>query len=199
MRVCNQALSAAYSRGIIDKEAFERGVTAVNELELSLSGKSQNALDTRVQPTEPTNFAAPSTHAPTPTKVPAQVVAIPTLEVSPTLVAAIPTASPTTIPPPLLPSTTTPETHALDQEYAPAATAPTPIRSRMKQTWGKWLSAFMEEKNIQWGELSAGLLILCCSTALVISFWEHIASRSWLKFIIFTGICRCQSNGPTDH
>jgi len=62
------------------------------------------------------------------------------------------------------------KTHALDQEYDPAPAFPTPIRSRMKQTWGKWLSAFMEDKNIQWGELSAGLLILCCSTALVISF-----------------------------
>ena len=159
-RVCNQALSAAHSRGIIDKEVFEFGLKALNELELSLSGKSQNALDTRVQPTEPTNVAAPSTRAPTPANVPAEVVAMPI----------------------------TPKSHALDQEYAPAPAVPTPIRSRMNQTWGKWLSAFMEDKNIQWGELSAGLLILCCSTALVISFWEHIASRSWLKFIIFTGI-----------
>jgi signal transduction histidine kinase len=46
----------------------------------------------------------------------------------------------------------------------------------------------MEESNIRWGELVGGLLIVCCSVALVISFWENIASRPWLKFSIFTGI-----------
>jgi hypothetical protein len=50
------------------------------------------------------------------------------------------------------------------------------------------MNAFMEETNIRWGELVGGLLIVCCSVALVISFWEHIASRPWLKFSIFTGI-----------
>ena len=33
------------------------------------------------------------------------------------------------------------------------------------------LAAFMEEKNIRWGELVGGLLIVCCSIALVVSFW----------------------------
>ena len=192
MRVCNQALSAAYSRGIIDKEAYERGSKAVSELELSLVGKTQNAANSRVQPTEPTSVTARSANTPAPANGPAEmvpkVVVLQIPEIPPVPIVAIPIASPTT-PAPLLPSTTgIPKPHALDQEYAPAPPVPTPIRSRMNQTWGKWLSAFIEEKNIQWGELSAGLLILCCSTALVISFWEHIASRSWLKFTIFTGI-----------
>ena len=46
----------------------------------------------------------------------------------------------------------------------------------------------MEESNIRWGEIIGGLLIVCCSTALVISFWDQIATRIWLKFSLFTGI-----------
>ncbi|MCY2984640.1 MAG: hypothetical protein NTY15_13530 [Planctomycetota bacterium] len=81
-----------------------------------------------------------------------------------------------------------PQPHALDRDYLAPPKPAAPRMAKIKQTWGKWLNAFMEEKNIQWGELAGGLLILCCSTALVLSFWEHIASRPWLKFSIFTGI-----------
>ncbi len=46
----------------------------------------------------------------------------------------------------------------------------------------------MEEKNIRWGELVGGLLIVCCSIALVISFWNAIAERPVLKYIVFNGV-----------
>ena len=50
------------------------------------------------------------------------------------------------------------------------------------------LSAFLEEQNIRWGELIGGLLIVCCSIALVISFWAKIAERPFLKFFVFNGV-----------
>ncbi len=50
------------------------------------------------------------------------------------------------------------------------------------------LAAFMEEKNIRWGELVGGLLIVGCSIALVISFWSEIAARPLLKFGLFNGV-----------
>lgn len=50
------------------------------------------------------------------------------------------------------------------------------------------LSAFMEEKNVRWGELVGGLLIVGCSIALVISFWSQIAERDLLRFGLFNGI-----------
>ncbi len=56
-----------------------------------------------------------------------------------------------------------------------------------KQTWSEWLAAFMEEKHIRWGEVIGGLLIVCCSIALVISFWSEIAERQLLKFGVFNG------------
>ena len=46
----------------------------------------------------------------------------------------------------------------------------------------------MHEKNIRWGEVVGGLLIVSSSIALVVSFWEHIAARPLLKFGIFTGV-----------
>ena len=46
----------------------------------------------------------------------------------------------------------------------------------------------MEEKNIRWGELVGGLLIVGCSIALVISFWSQIASQPLLKFVLFNGV-----------
>ena len=46
----------------------------------------------------------------------------------------------------------------------------------------------MEERNMRWGELVGGLLIVSCSIALVISFWSAIAERPWLKFFLFNGV-----------
>ncbi len=56
------------------------------------------------------------------------------------------------------------------------------------RSWTDWLAAFMEERNMRWGELIGGLLIVCCSVALVISFWSEIAERPWLKFVLFNGV-----------
>jgi hypothetical protein len=49
-------------------------------------------------------------------------------------------------------------------------------------------ASFLEEKNIRWGELIGGLLILCSSIALVLSFWQQIAERPLLKFGLFNGV-----------
>lgn len=57
-----------------------------------------------------------------------------------------------------------------------------------RRNWGEWLSAFLEESNIRWGELVGGLLIVSCSTALVISFWSEISARPLLKFGVFNGV-----------
>ncbi len=64
----------------------------------------------------------------------------------------------------------------------PAAPLP-PARS-----WLDVLAAFMEERNMRWGEMVGGLLIVCCSIALVVSFWSAIAERPWLKFFLFNGV-----------
>jgi hypothetical protein len=50
------------------------------------------------------------------------------------------------------------------------------------------VAAFMEQSNIRWGEIVGGLLIIGCSTALVISLWNEIARIPVLKFFIFTTV-----------
>src|SRR6185369_4918858 len=50
------------------------------------------------------------------------------------------------------------------------------------------LNSFMEESNIRWGEIIGGLLIIGCSTALVVSLWAQIAEIPVLKFLIFTTV-----------
>ena len=77
-------------------------------------------------------------------------------------------------------------------EPVPAAVAesrfaPPPVAAP-RRNWGDWLSAFMEERNIRWGELVGGLLIVCSSIALVISFWSTIDERPLLKFLLFNGV-----------
>ncbi len=71
------------------------------------------------------------------------------------------------------------EVETLDAAASEPVEAPKP--------WSVWFAAFMEEKNIRWGELVGGLLIVSCSIALVISFWEAIAEEPLLKF----GVLNC--------
>src|SRR5260370_32487107 len=47
--------------------------------------------------------------------------------------------------------------------------------------------AFMEEHNILWGELVGGLLVIGCTTALVISLSHILSDNPLFKFIPFTG------------
>lgn len=63
---------------------------------------------------------------------------------------------------------------------------PEPLPPR--RPFSEVLVSFMAEKNIRWGELIGGLLIVGCSVALVISLWSQIASIPVLKFLIFTAV-----------
>ena len=56
------------------------------------------------------------------------------------------------------------------------------------RSWTELLASFMEEKNIRWGELIGGLLVVCCSIALVISFWEHFKQNLYFQSLIFVTV-----------
>ncbi|MDB5304350.1 MAG: hypothetical protein JWM97_1899, partial [Phycisphaerales bacterium] len=68
----------------------------------------------------------------------------------------------------------------------PPATPAAPPKPR--RPLSEVFAAFMEEKNIRWGELVGGLLIVGCSVALVISFWGQIQALPWLQFSVFTAV-----------
>ncbi|MFL5330067.1 MAG: hypothetical protein ACJ8C4_14275 [Gemmataceae bacterium] len=64
---------------------------------------------------------------------------------------------------------------------------PTPRPPR--RTLGEVLAAFMEERNILWGELVGGLLIVGCSIALVISLWQTLQQQiHYFPFFVFAGL-----------
>jgi hypothetical protein len=73
---------------------------------------------------------------------------------------------------------------SLEPSASPAAPEPADQSKRLSAL----LAGFLAEKNIRWGELVGGLLIVGCSLALVISFWSSIAERPFLKFGLFNGV-----------
>ena len=70
----------------------------------------------------------------------------------------------------------------------PARPVPEPTPKTPRRSLSEVLASFMEQKNIRWGELVGGLLIVGCSVALVLSFWAEISQRPVLKFSIFTAV-----------
>jgi len=56
------------------------------------------------------------------------------------------------------------------------------------RSWTEVLAAFMEQRNIRWGELIGGLLFVCSSVALVVSLWETLERIPYSKFFIFVSI-----------
>jgi hypothetical protein len=85
---------------------------------------------------------------------------------------------------------------ATRQEASGTATRPsfkpdmTPPKSESKprRSLGETLATFMEERNIRWGELAGGSLIVCSSVALVISLWEQLEAIPYFQFFIFVAV-----------
>ena len=77
------------------------------------------------------------------------------------------------------------------------ATSPTtssaiilPVKPEPKQSaWTDWVQAFLEKKNIRWGELLAGLLIVGSSVGLVISLWSTLRNAiPYFPALCFLGV-----------
>jgi hypothetical protein len=81
-------------------------------------------------------------------------------------------------------SATVPSWQTASAEPPPPPPPPAEPRRRFSEV----LTAFMEESNIRWGEIIGGLLIIGCSTALVVSLWAQISAIPVLKFLIFTTV-----------
>jgi len=180
LRNARQTLDAALKRQLIDQEAFDRGLQVLANLEKRLDLERLQGvkfLDQAPSTKLENRPSSPSTNVPQETISPKVV-----LRPKP------PVVDFPRVPLPQATIATPAEVHALDREYKEEKPKEKLVPSKPTRTWTQVLGAFMEESNIRWGEIIGGLLIVCCSTALVISFWEHIATRPWLKFSIFTGI-----------
>jgi hypothetical protein len=76
----------------------------------------------------------------------------------------------------------------LDATDADKTETPPSVIKPPRRPFSEVLASFMEESNIRWGEIVGGVLIVGCSTALVVSLWAQIASIPVLKFLIFTTV-----------
>ena len=180
LRNARQTLDAALKRQLIDQETFDRGIQVLANLEKRLDLERLHGGKLSEQPPSAkleNRPLSPSTNV-SQEAIPPKVALRPMPPVVDSPRVPLPQA---TIAVPA-------EVHALDREYKEEKPKEKLVPSKPTRTWTQVLGAFMEESNIRWGEIIGGLLIVCCSTALVISFWEHIATRPWLKFSIFTGI-----------
>ena len=65
-------------------------------------------------------------------------------------------------------------------ESVSAAAEPLPPEVKRRRALADMLQAFMEEKNIRWGELISGLLIVISSVGLVISVWATL--KDWIPY-----------------
>lgn len=70
----------------------------------------------------------------------------------------------------------------------PAPPAPPPPPPPPRRSLGEVLVAFMEERNIFWGELLGGLLVVGCSIALVISLWQTLDQIPYFPFLVFAAL-----------
>ncbi|MSU78400.1 MAG: hypothetical protein EXS16_09925 [Gemmataceae bacterium] len=57
-----------------------------------------------------------------------------------------------------------------------------------RRSFAEWFGVFMEERNILWGELIGGTLVVGCSIALVISFWQKLEQIPFSPFFIIAAI-----------
>ncbi len=108
-------------------------------------------------------------------------------EVKPQIVTAKPRIEPaTTFTPPPPPRTEQPPPPPRTEP--PPRPEPPPPPPPPRRPFSEVLNSFMEESNIRWGEIVGGLLIIGCSTALVVSLWAQISAIPVLKFLIFTTV-----------
>ena len=69
-----------------------------------------------------------------------------------------------------------------------AAPAVTAVATPPRRPVAEVLVGFMEQRNILWGELVGGLLIVGCSIALVLTLWNSLQQLPYFPFLLFSGL-----------
>jgi len=81
-----------------------------------------------------------------------------------------------------------PAPRAHDARVTPAPMPQRPLppdAPRPRRSWAQLVEAFMEERNMRWGELIGGLLIVGGGVALAISLRERLQAIPYSQFLIF--------------
>ena len=99
----------------------------------------------------------------------------------------IPVTEPEPLPTPesfVEPAALEPVTHPVSVASPQTVESPAPPPPRR----GSVLAGFMEERNILWGELLGGLLIVGCSIALVVTLWQRLEAIPYFPFLLSTAV-----------
>ena len=76
-------------------------------------------------------------------------------------------------------------------EVPPGTPAPPLTPAPPRRSFAEMLAGFMEERNILWGELVGGMLIVGCSIALVISLWRTLEQIPYFPFLVIAALTAC--------
>jgi hypothetical protein len=158
-----------YNEGKLNEQTYEQALTQIRAERTRLSTPGVDVCDSapaqKPKPTEATPFV----------EVPPSVVAVPFVVTDDEIISE-------------------PVPSFITDDEAVSSNAPEPRYERVppprppRRSFSEVLNSFMEESNIRWGEIIGGLLIIGCSTALVVSLWAQISQIPVLKFLIFTTV-----------
>lgn len=201
LRATTRQLRRFYEQGLLDLTALERLQAKVDARRRALTNRGLVGPHTAP-------VAQPVRETPAP---PARVVPEPTAPAPPRVDRRRPPAAPSRTPAPrspapapgppafveLLPApppspppaVAVPVAPAGARQERPAAVVVAPRRPRPpRRSFAELLAAFMEQRNILWGEVIGGLLIVGCSIALVISLWQTLEENPLYQAAIFVSV-----------
>ena len=165
-----------HQSGVIDDTTFQ-------QLKKKIEKEKSRLTSRRPAPSAPPRPAPPATDTATPRP---DTVTEP--EVDPTVVPVFVPASQAQVPAPPLSGRSVlwqggnVAPRVPEPEPAPPTPRPIPPPAVPRKRFTEMLAAFMEQSNIRWGEIVGGLLIIGCSTALVVSLWAQISRIPVLSF-----------------
>ena len=179
-----------YSEGKLNNDLYEHLIKQIRAERASLVIPRTAAPAQRPQPAIPEPGRIFQIKTPAPPATPSSVVdapietAPPPVETPPSVVTASVNATDEEIVIEPVPSFIREDNGQPEPQYERFTPPPPPPRRPFSEV----LNSFMEESNIRWGEIIGGLLIIGCSTALVVSLWAQISQIPVLKFLIFTTV-----------
>ena len=191
LRATGRQLRRFHEQGLLDITAFERLEAKVEARRRALTNKGLQGphaapvgQPVRAKPATPARTLAepaiPVREGAERPRPPAPPRPAPAPE-PPAFVELVPPSPPS--PPP---AAAAPVDRAAPRDERPA---PVPVATRPpRRSFAELLAAFMEQRNILWGEVVGGLLIVGCSIALVISLWQTLEENPLYQAAIFVSV-----------
>src|SRR2546426_4672388 len=158
LRATVRQLERFHRAGSVDDDTYRELTEKIEAEKARLT--SRRALASFVSPRIVTSATTSETSKPVPDSAPDEVVPIP-IHAPPVIIVA-PAATDVSF----VVESKTPTSVTIEEHIHPPAEPPT-----RRRPFSEMLAAFMEQSNIRWGEIVGGLLIIGCSTALVVSLW----------------------------